>query len=330
MTIFDVATREHDTTAATVYDPVRSSEEVKELIRGARSENTRRVYASAWRAFDAWCAASGLVAVGASVEVVSHFLNDMAKAGKAPGTVNSALAAISHWHRHAGHAFDTTRFEGVIDGIRCKHKRKPVKSAPATVAAMTPALDNMGNDIRAVRDRAIILLGYWAARRRSEIAGLDIGEISGDATGRVEITSQGLVIELFKSKTNQHGDVERYAIGHGATPCAVEAVQAWIDAAGITDGPLFRKIDKHGVVGKTRLGDHSINAVVKARLGKGYTGHALRGGFMTDGAHEGLTTLELMRQSGHKSPEMAAAYVNNAELFRNNIAVKLSKRMGGK
>lgn len=304
----------------------READEVRELLRGARADTTRQVYGRCMAAFTAWCAARDARAMPAEPQHVKAYIASLKRRGLAPSTTGTHLAAIAHAHRHAGIGFDTSLFEGAMDGVRRLNKRKPKKAKPATRDVLETALGGLGDDLRGLRDRAIILLGFWAARRRSELAGLDVSpSLTDGATGHVEFAKEGLIIRLNVSKTNQEGGDESYAVPYGCEPCAVEAVKTWIEAAGITDGALFRQISRHGKVGG-RMSGHSINAVIKARLGDDFTGHALRRGFLVEGANSGLDALALARQSGHASMNMVREYVKEAELFKANPAAQLAKR----
>ena len=302
------------------------SEEVRELLRGARATTTRKVYGRCFAAFTTWCEARSAQPLPAEAKLVRAYLAHLKARKLAPSTINTHLSAIAHAHRHAGLGFDTSLYEGVMDGVRRLNKRKPKKAKPATLDVIEDAVAGIPTDLRGLRDRAIILLGFWAARRRSELSGLDVSPTLTDgATGHVDFVPEGLVIRLGVSKTNQTGDSEDYAVPLGCEPCAVAAVRAWIDAAGITDGALFRGINRHGKVGG-RISGHSINALLKERLGDKYTGHALRRGFLTEGARRGMTGLELAQQSGHASQDMVNEYVREADLFKSNAAAKLAAR----
>lgn len=305
-------------------------EEVRELLRGARADSTRRLYGRCVAAFSEWCAGRDAQPMPAEPQHVKAYLASLKRRGLAPSTINTHLAAIAHAHRHAGIGFDTSLYEGVMDGVRRLNKRKPKKAKAATREVLDASLPDFGDDLRGLRDRAIILLGFWAARRRSELAGLDVtSSLTDGATGFVEFVKEGLVIRLSVSKTNQEGGEESYAVPYGCDPCAVEAVQAWMKAAGITEGALFRQINRHGKVGG-RISGHSINAIVKARLGDDFSGHALRRGFLVDAANNGLDVLALARQSGHASVNMVREYVKEAELFKANPAAQLAQKRGRK
>ena len=134
---------------------------------------------------------------------------------------------------------------------------------------------------------------------------------------------------MYRSKTNQDGNAEEYGVPHGCDPCPIKAVRDWIEAAGITDGPLFRGFHKSGKATKSRLTGHTINAIVKKHLGAGFTGHSLRRGLITDAARQGFTVLEIQQQSGHKSANMVADYAREATLFSSNLAGKMAARKRG-
>lgn len=308
---------------------IDESEEVRELLRGARATTTRKVYGRCIAAFSTWCDARDAQPLPAEPKLVREYIAYLRRRALAPSTVNLHLSAIAHAHRHAGLGFDTALFEGVMDGVRRLNKRKPKKAQPATLDVVEDAVADLPADLRGLRDRAIILLGFWAARRRSELSGLDAtAKLTAGATGHIEFVPEGLVIRLAVSKTNQKGDTEDYAVPLGCEPCAVATVRAWLDAAGIKDGALFRQINRHGKVGG-RISGHSINAILKDRLGSKFTGHALRRGFLTEGARSGMTGLELAQQSGHASQDMVNEYVREADLFKANAAAKLSARRRG-
>lgn len=308
--------RRDETATASIF-----SEAVREMVRKARAENTRATYARLLRRFSSWCEEHGTDVRLASVPQIADYLVGLASAGLAPTTVNSHLAAIRHVRQHAGIPFDTSQFEGVMDGIRREHARPAKKSRAATLDTIESTVAGLGDSVKDARDRALLLVGYHAARRRSELAGLDY-ETRGDGAGVLRLVPDGILIELYRSKTNQHAKPEQYGIPANVSG-VVEAVRHWINVAGIEPGSaLFRAINKGGKVGK-RISGESVGDII-GKLGIGYSGHALRRGFITDAANEGLDALRIARQSGHKSLDMVRQYVDEAELFKNNTAGQLA------
>jgi integrase len=192
----------------------------------------------------------------------------------------------------------------------------------------------MTDDIRAMlgatdvgvigtRDRALLLLGFAGASRRSELVGLDIED---RAFGK-----DGLTITLRRSKTDQDGIGRKTGIPYGSNPetCPVRTLQAWIELAGITAGPLFRSINRHQQVQPDRLRGIDVARVVKqladrAGLDAGkYAGQSLRAGHATAAAIAGASERSIMNQTGHRSVQMVRRYIRDGSLFRENSAGKL-------
>jgi integrase len=168
-----------------------------------------------------------------------------------------------------------------------------------------------------------LLLGFAGAFRRSEIVALDVGDLV--------VRREGLVVTLRRSKTDQEGQgvVKGIPRGRHAPTCPVRAVGAWIAAAGLTEGPLFRPIDRHGTIRPQRLADFHVARLIK-RLAVAcgldasqYSGHSLRAGLATAAAAVGVAERAIMRQTGHRSERMLRRYIRDGALFRENAAGKV-------
>jgi integrase len=176
-------------------------------------------------------------------------------------------------------------------------------------------------DLKGLRDRAILLLGFAGAFRRSELVALDVGDL--------EFCYGGLRVQIRRSKTDQEGAGHTIAIVPGSIACPVRAVRAWLEASKITAGPLFRPIAKGGRIGTERLADYTVVRVVKAsarRVGldpKLFAGHSLRSGFLTSAAGRGASIFKMMDVSRHKSMDTLRGYVRDAELFRDHAGAGL-------
>jgi integrase len=174
-----------------------------------------------------------------------------------------------------------------------------------------------------LRDRALILLGFAGAFRRSELVGLDLGDC---AFGK-----DGLTITLRRSKTDQDGEGRRIGIPFGSNPqtCPIRLLEAWIEQAGITAGPLFRSVSRHGQVQAARLSGIDVARIVKKRAVRAgldaakYAGHSLRAGHATSAAISGASERSIMNQTGHRSVQMVRRYIREGSLFRENSAGKL-------
>lgn len=178
-------------------------------------------------------------------------------------------------------------------------------------------LDATGDGLKDLRDRALLLVGFAGALRRSELVGLDVGDI--------EQVHQGIVLRLRRSKTDQDGQGRKIGIPFGRGRwCPVAALDGWLTASGITEGPIFRSVDGHGHVQGARLSPAAVSSVVRERVAAAgfdpvrYSGHSLRAGFATSAAPAGIASWIIRRQTRHASDQMLARYVRAGELFTHN------------
>ena len=177
------------------------------------------------------------------------------------------------------------------------------------------------NSLVGTRDRAILLLGFAGAFRRSELVALDVADI--------ERSEEGLRINIRRSKTDQEGDGATIAIAPGSTDCPVEALTMWLGASGIVEGPVFRSINKGGRISLTRLNDRSVANIVKAHADRAgfdprvFSAHSLRSGFLTSAAANGASIFKMMDVSRHKSIDTLRSYIRDAELFKDHAGAGL-------
>jgi integrase len=199
----------------------------------------------------------------------------------------------------------------------------------------------MPETLRGLRDRALVLIGFAAALRRSELVELDLGA-SGSGASDLEIIEDGIKITLRRSKTDQEGAGQVVAIPRHHDFGALAALEAWLTAANIKDGPIFRPLVKGGTVRPERLTTHAAAIIIKEAVVGGciaggmsqekaeeraadFSGHSLRAGFATSAASYGITGENIARQTRHKSTAMVQRYIREAELFIKNPL----KQMGG-
>jgi site-specific recombinase XerD len=177
------------------------------------------------------------------------------------------------------------------------------------------------DQLSGLRDRALLLLGFAGAFRRSELVALDVADISEAKTG--------LLVTIRRSKTDQECEGITIAIARGDIACPARALQEWLDAAGIETGPIFRAINKAGTVATERLTDRSVANIVKAYAGRAgfdastFSGHSLRSGFLTSAAAKGASIFKMMDVSRHKSVDTLRGYVRDAELFKDHAGAGL-------
>jgi site-specific recombinase XerD len=291
--------------------------------KGSRSAATWRAYEADWRSFQAWCRHVRLDPLPATPHTVALFLSAQAKRGRAPATLGRRLAAIRLMHVGARHPspHDAIEVAEVMRGIRRAWKKPAAQKAPAVdeeVKRMVDAVDPQ--TLHGLRDRALLLLGFAGAFRRSELVGLDVDHL----TERKE----GLAVLIATSKTDQEGAGQMIAIARvpHSDYCPVRAVLDWTVVAGITSGPVFRRLLRGDRVSRNRLKAPSVALVIKqlaARVGLDparYAGHSLRSGFLTSAARNRASIFKMADQSRHKSLDVLRAYVRNEERFDDHAA----------
>ncbi len=293
-------------------------EDAVDFARAEKSTATRRAYRSDFQIFRSWCEAKRLRPLPASAEAVAAFLAFDAKNGTKPSTLERRLAALRFAHKLAGHQSPTTSeaVKSTLRGIKRTLRHLPARKAPATsdkIAAMAALTDDTA---RGLRDRALLLLGFAGAFRRSELVALN--------TTDLEFCAGGLRVAIRRSKTDQEGDGTTIAIARGSCACPVEAIRQWLEAAGIRSESIFRPVSKNGRVLNRRLSDRAVAEIVKKyarRVGlkaKDFSGHSLRAGFLTSAAQRGASIFKMMDVSRHKSVETLRGYIRDADLFRDH------------
>jgi integrase len=241
-------------------------------------------------------------------------LIDKSEAGRARSA--AAWLRSGYFHRAAGYDTPTgdEKVKAVLSGIRRTIGAAPVRKRAAT-SDMVIAMSATGASLRALRDRAIILLGFAGAFRRSELVALD--------TEDLEEAPEGLLITIRRSKTDQEGIGRKVAIPRGEIACPVAALRAWLEAAGITEGAVFRRIFNKRAqrVTNRRLAARNVATIVKAAAAKlgleaaAFAGHSLRAGFVTSAVKRGANLIKITDVTGHRSLEMLKTYSRDAEAF---------------
>ncbi len=298
--------------------------QAKAYADASKAANTRRAYRADWADFAAWCDHQGQAALPAAPATLALYLTDRAEDCKA-ATLGRRLVTIARAHKAAGYDTPTTApaVRAVWAGIRrVKGTAQQGKAAAVTddVRAMVAGLPDT---LRGHRDRALLLLGFAGAFRRSELVALDVGDVAD--------TRAGLVVTLRRSKTDQEGAGRTVGIPYGAylESCPVRAYRAWREASGIVQGPLFRAVDWQGMLSAGPLSDKGVARIVKRRAKAAgldpakYSGHSLRAGLATAAAAAGKSERAIMAQTGHKSIPMVRRYIRAGDLFRENAAAGL-------
>ncbi len=311
----DVCTRQDDGQPETSAD-VYTDPDVLRFIEAATSANTRRAYDSDLRHFLAW---------GGSVPsrpgIVAEYLAAHANAFSM-ATLARRLVAIRRAHARRGLP-DPTKSELArltLRGVRRCHGRPQQRVAPLRVEHLSAIVSALGSSTRDIRDRALLLVGFAGAFRRSELCAINCNWI--------ERTEQGIVLTLPRSKTDQEGRGRSVAVPRVGGPiCPVAALDAWLEASGIGDGPLFRPVSRAGKALESRLSASAVAIIVKQRAAQigldsqRYSGHSLRAGFATSAAAAGLSVWEIKSQTGHVSDAVLGRYIREVDLFTGMAAV---------
>jgi len=304
------------------------STEMKELHRetqqhllNSKSENTKRAYTSDWKQFERWCEQNQLISLPADPETVAYFLTHLGKSLKA-STIKRKMASISQRHQTAGLASPTQTplVRGVWEGLQRSIGVKEQGKEALWLEELRQLLDGIAGDrLIDVRDRALLVVGWAAALRRSELVAIDIEH--------VQFTRDGLVVKLYKSKTDQKGEGQQVALPFGSNPrtCPVRLLEKWLTESEITSGPIFRRIDRHSnILG--RLTAQSVRLIVKKHCENvgldpdRYGAHSLRSGFCSTAAKAGKAEHQIMKQTRHKRSDSLQRYIKKANLFDDNAA----------
>ncbi|MVT52519.1 tyrosine-type recombinase/integrase [Bradyrhizobium yuanmingense] len=307
--------------------PAAIAPELAAAVAFAKAEKapaTRKAYGTDFRLFRAWCEEKRAEALPALPETVAAYLAHAAAKGTKASTLGRRLAAIRYAHKLANlpTPTDSEAVKATIRGIRRTIGSAKVRKAPAVVARLKAMVETCPDTLTGKRDRALLLLGFGGAFRRSELVALDVEHF--------EEVPEGLRAFIAKSKTDQEAQGATIAIARGSSmACPVAALLDWLDAAGITSGPVFRPINKAGTVGTVRLTDRSVANIVKAYASaagldeKQFSGHSLRRGFLTSAAAAGKSVFRMRDVSRHKSIETMSGYIQEAELFKDHAGAGL-------
>ena len=255
---------------------------------------------------------------------VAAYLADFA-GPLAVSTLSRRLYALSAIHRLGGHPApaEAPEVQAVWSGIKRTHGTAPQQKAPTRTKIIARLVKPLGDRPNDVRDRALLLIGFAGAFRRSELVALDVDDITE--------TDDGLHIAVRRSKSDQEGAGDVVGVPYGSHPptCPVRAWRAWLEVSGITDGPAFRGITRHGTISDTRLTARAVADVVKARAKAAgldattFAAHSLRAGFATEAFGQGVPEFSVMRHGRWKSASSMRGYIREGSLWSDNAAAKL-------
>lgn len=330
--------------------PAEAAAIVRAYQQASKADSTVRAYRSDVLVFQAWCARFGFRSLPASPETVAAFLAHEAEAGRSASTIGRRLAAIRYGHKLSKVA-DPTDDEDVratMKGIRRRVGVAPSQKAAATADILQMLLARTPDTLAGKRDRALLALGFAGAFRRSELVALDVEDLREDP--------EGLRVTVRRSKVDQEGAGFVKAIPTGRYIQPVRLVREWLDAAGITSGPVFRPISRSGRVRGAQLGhpsggeggkggeiprpqergekgaqvahprltDRSVANILQAYCAAAgldastFGAHSLRAGYITTAAERGADLARIMDQSGHRDPRTVLSYIRRANAFKGH------------
>ena len=308
----------------------------RDYAKASTAENTNKAYAADWKHFARWCRIKGTEPLPPSSEMIGLYLTDLAApTDRSPAlsvsTIDRRLSGLAWNYSQRGTPLDRRdrHITSVFAGIRRKHARPPVQKEailPEDILAMVASL---GFDLRGLRDRTILLLGYAGGLRRSEIVSLDVRkDDTPDSGGWIEVLDDGALLTL-SAKTGWR-EVE---IGRGSSvqSCPVHALEQWLHFAKIDFGPVFVRTSRDGKRAlDTRLSDKHVARLVKSTVLQSgirsdlpeaerlalFSGHSLRAGLASSAEAD---ERYMQKQLGHASAEMTRRYQRRRDRFRINL-----------
>jgi len=288
---------------------------IQHYLTHSLANNTQRAYKKDLIHFQAWGGQ-----IPSRPEEIAAYLSAHAET-LAIATLQRRIVSIGKAHKLQGYD-DPTKSEMVrltMRGVKRIHGKPQARVSPILKEDLIVMLSGMADTVKGKRDKALLLLGFCAALRRSELAAVKIEDL--------EFTSQGIVLTIPRSKTDQSGQGYKIGIPHGRGKiCPVQSVKDWLLHIGVAKGDLFPSISKGGTMGASHLSDRAIADIIKSYAENAgldpcrYSGHSLRSGLATSAAQHGVSSWKIRQQTGHKSDTMLSRYIREGNLFENNAA----------
>ena len=295
-------------------------QEAREYLRAGLqgSPNSHRAFMTDLKQYAAWCQQNGYEPTPLSAIALVEYVTFLGRT-RSFFTIQRHLASLAKFHRQNKVDSPTTdeQFKVFMKGFKLKKTVRQKQAPDFSLKQFRGALDALPHTATGLRNRAILLLGFTGAFRRSELAQLDVNHLS--------IDEAGMVIRLDRSKTNQFGEVEEKAVSYANEPeyCPIGALQAWLAVTDRDEGPLFVRIRKGERVTGERLSDEWVNLLVQQQLGEHFTAHSLRASFVTIAKANGADDVEVMNQTKHRTTTMIQRYDRRRNIRKHNASGKL-------
>ena len=312
-----------------VTDIKALQEETLKNLQSSKANNTVRAYKSDFKDFGAFCIKNGFKNLPSEPKIVSLYLTHLATKEIKLSTIKRRLVSIGVIHKIKGHYLDTKHPAIVENLLGIKRRKGTIQKGkkPILINQLRILLkvidEEKIHDIKKLRDKSIILIGFAGGFRRNEIVSLNREDL--------DFVYEGVKITVKRSKTDQFGEGSIKALPYfqESLYCPVTILKRWLNVSKITNGPIFRRFTKGSKLTKNRLTDQTVALIIKDYLSKAgidsknYSGHSLRSGFATSAAESGAEERSIMAMTGHKSTEMVRRYIKEANLFKNNSLNKI-------
>ena len=305
-------------------DIKRLQEETLLNLQNSKANNTIRAYKSDFSDFGLFCAQNGFKSLPSEPKIVSLYLTYLSTKNVKISTLKRRLVSIGVIHKLKGYYLDT-KHPSIIENIMgIKRRKGSIQKGKKpllinNLKKIINAIDKEKNkNIKKLRDRSIILIGFAGGFRRNEIVSLNYEDL--------DFVEEGLRISIRRSKTDQFGEglIKGLPYFDNSLYCPVVSVSKFIEESKINSGPLFRRFTKGSKLSDKRLSDQTVALLIKNYLkiagieSGNYSGHSLRSGFATSAAESGAEERSIMAMTGHKSTEMVRRYIKEANIFKNN------------
>ena len=298
-------------------------------LKSSKANNTVRAYKSDFNDFGLFCAKNAFKSLPTEPKIISLYLTYLSTKNIKMSTLKRRLVSISVIHRLKGHYIDT-KHPSIIENIMGIKRRKGSiqrGKKPILINNLKTIINVIDvynkEEIKRLRDRSIILIGFSGGFRRNEIVSIDYDDLN--------FVQEGRKMNVRRSKTDQFGEgfVKALPYFNNQLYCPVVSLKDWLNISKIASGPVFRRFNKGSSLSEKRLTDQSVALLIKEYLNlagidsKNYSGHSLRSGFATSAAESGAEERNIMAMTGHKSTEMVRRYIKEANLFKNNALNKI-------
>jgi len=294
---------------------LKTKENVRQYLEQSVSHNTRRAYKSDLQHFVSWGGT-----IPCDDKMVTSYLADHAQI-LSIATLTRRLASISKAHTVKNMTSPTSSdlVKMTMRGIKRAHGKPQQRVSPILKEDLTAMLAHIQPGNKGTRDKALLLIGFAGALRRSELSAITYTDL--------EFVAQGLKLNIPRSKTDQSGEGRIIGIPFGrGRVCPVKALKDWLCVSEIKSGPVFRSVKKGGAINPDRLSTRAIADIIKHYAFKTgldpskYSGHSLRAGLVTSAAQNGISSWVIRRTTGHKSDAMLFRYIRVGDLFLDNAA----------